>query len=83
MSFEVAATIPVVYCTAFYSLVDLANLRKGESVLIHAAAGGVGQAAIILSQMIGAEIFCTVGSLSKKEHLMQEYNIPEDHIFYR
>ncbi|KAK2623593.1 hypothetical protein QTJ16_007147 [Diplocarpon rosae] len=82
MSFEDASTIPVIYCTAFYSLFDLGRLIKGESVLIHAAAGGVGQAAIILCQMTGAEIFATVGSVAKKEFLMSEYHIPEDHIFY-
>ncbi|KAI9640185.1 hypothetical protein NHQ30_011422 [Ciborinia camelliae] len=82
MTFEDAATIPVIYCTAYYSLFDLARLEKGERLLIHAAAGGVGQAAILLAQMIGAEIFATVGSVSKKEHLMKEYNLPEDHIFY-
>ncbi|PBP22184.1 beta-ketoacyl synthase domain-containing protein-2 [Diplocarpon rosae] len=82
MSFEDASTIPVIYCTAFYSLFDLGRLIKGESVLIHAAAGGVGQAAIILCQMTGAEIFATVSSIAKKEFLMSEYHIPEDHIFY-
>lgn len=82
MSFEDASTIPVIYCTAYYSLFDLGRLVKDESVLIHAAAGGVGQAAIILCQMIGAEIFATVGSVAKKEFLMRKYNIPEDHIFY-
>jgi NADPH:quinone reductase-like Zn-dependent oxidoreductase/malonyl CoA-acyl carrier protein transacylase len=82
MSFVDASTIPVIYCTAYYSLFDLGRLTKGETVLIHAAAGGVGQAAIILSQMVGAEIFATVGSVAKKELLMTEYGIPEDHIFY-
>ncbi|KAE9366807.1 putative polyketide synthase [Stipitochalara longipes BDJ] len=82
MSFEDASTIPVIYCTAYFSLFDLGRLTKGETVLIHAAAGGVGQAAIILSQMVGAEIFATVGSVAKKEFLMTEYGIPEDHIFY-
>ena len=82
MSFEDAATIPVIYCTAYYSLFDVGRLIKGERVLIHAAAGGVGQAAIILCKMVGAEIFATVGSAAKKEFLMSEYGIPEDHIFY-
>jgi NADPH:quinone reductase-like Zn-dependent oxidoreductase len=82
MSLEAAATIPVVYCTAYYSLIDLARLCKGETVLIHAAAGGVGQAAILLSQMIGAEIFATVGTIEKKEFIIKEYGILEDHIFY-
>lgn len=82
MSFEDASTIPVIFCTAYYSLFDLGRLTRGETVLIHAAAGGVGQAAIILSQMLGAEIFATVGSVAKKEFLMSKYQIPEDHIFY-
>lgn len=82
ISFEDASTMPVIYCTAYYSLFDLGRLVKGESVLIHAAAGGVGQAAIILCQMIGAEIFATVGSVAKKQFLMDEYHIPEDRIFY-
>lgn len=60
MTFEDAATIPVIYCTAYYSLFDLARLEKGERILVHAAAGGVGQAAILLAKKIGAEIFATV-----------------------
>lgn len=82
MSFEDASTIPVIFCTAFYSLFDLGRLVKDETVLIHAAAGGVGQAAIMLCKMIGAEVFATVGSIAKKDFLMTEYGIPEDHIFY-
>jgi NADP-dependent 3-hydroxy acid dehydrogenase YdfG len=82
MNFEKASTIPVIFCTAYYSLFDLAHLREGEKVLIHAAAGGVGQAAIQLAKMCGAEIFATVGSVAKKTHIMSEYGIPEDHIFF-
>ncbi|OQE44094.1 hypothetical protein PENCOP_c002G01853 [Penicillium coprophilum] len=82
MSFEVAATVPVVFCTAYYALFDLGQLQAGERVLIHAGAGGVGQAAIMLAQMTGADIFITVGSLDKKRYLMIQYGIPEDRIFY-
>ncbi|KAB8360847.1 hypothetical protein FH972_024581 [Carpinus fangiana] len=82
MSFEAACTIPVVFCTAYYALIDLGRLAEGEKVLIHAAAGGVGQAAIMLAKMIGAEIFATVGSADKKSFLMQQYGLPEDRIFY-
>lgn len=82
LSFEAAATIPVIWSTAYYSLLHVARLEKGESVLIHAAAGGVGQAAIILAQMIGAEIFVTVGSPEKKDYLMKQYSIPEERIFF-
>ncbi|GFF43418.1 lovastatin nonaketide synthase [Aspergillus udagawae] len=81
MSFEDAASIPCIYSTVYYSLFDVAHLQQGESVLIHAAAGGLGQAAIILCQYIGAEIFVTVSSETKKRFLVEEYGIAEDHIF--
>ena len=81
ITFEEAASIPVVYCTSYYAFFDAARLQKGESVLIHSAAGGVGQSAIILAQSIGAEIFATVGSEEKKQLIMDQYGIPEDHIF--
>ncbi|UKZ47848.1 Type I Iterative PKS [Trichoderma virens] len=82
MSFEVATSIPVVYCTAYYGIMDLARLEYGEKILIHAATGGVGQAAIQLAQMVGAEIYATVGSADKKKFLMDTYGIPETRIFY-
>ncbi|KAG6041353.1 Type I Iterative PKS, partial [Claviceps citrina] len=82
MSMEVAASVPVAYCTAYYGLVEIARLEAGERVLIHAAAGGVGQCAIQLAQMVGAEIFATVGSTDKKQLIMDKYGIPEDHIFH-
>ena len=82
MSFESACTAPVVFCTAYYALMDLGRLETDDTVLVHAAAGGVGQAAIILAKMVGAEIFATVGSPSKKQFIMEQYGIPEHHIFY-
>jgi len=82
MSFSVAASIPAVFCTAYYSLIDLGRLEEGESVLIHAAAGGVGQAAIIIAQSVGAKIYATVGSVEKKNFLMETYQLKEDQIFF-
>ncbi|KAI1076604.1 ketoacyl-synt-domain-containing protein [Whalleya microplaca] len=82
MSFEEGATLPLAYSTAYYSLIELGRLHDDDSILIHAAAGAVGQAAISLAQMIGAKVFVTVGSTEKKQFLMEEYAIPEDHIFY-
>lgn len=81
MSFDEAASMPVVYLTAYHSLITTANLTRGESILVHAAAGGVGQAAITIAKQIGAEIFATVGSEEKRKLLVNEYNISEDHIF--
>jgi hypothetical protein len=53
---EAATTIPVAFFTAWYSLVTLAGLRRGEWVLIHGGAGGVGLAAIQIAQRAGAQI---------------------------
>ena len=66
MPFEDAATIPMAFATAEYSLTRLAGLRRGERVLIHAATGGVGLAAVQIAQRAGAEIFATAGSDEKR-----------------
>ena len=81
LSFEEAATLPLVHCTAYYGLCMIAHIRAGQSILIHAAAGGVGQAAIQLAKHFGLEIFATVGSEEKRKLLREVYDIPEDHIF--
>lgn len=59
LDFVAAATLPTAFVTARLSLQDCAGLRPGERVLIHAGAGGVGQAAIQLAQQTGAEVFAT------------------------
>lgn len=82
MEFSVAATIPCVYTTAYHCLFEVARLRKGQSILITAASGGVGQAAIQLAQQAGvSEIFVTLGSKAKKQLVMDEYGIPASHVF--
>ncbi|KAL1968658.1 hypothetical protein VTN77DRAFT_1484 [Rasamsonia byssochlamydoides] len=81
MSFENAATIPVVFLTALYSLCDVARLSAGESVLIHRAAGGTGQAAIQVAKLVGATIYATVSTNEKKDLIVKEYGIEPDHIF--
>ena len=82
MPFTEASAIPVIFVTAWHALHDLARIQPGESVLIHAAAGGTGQAAIQVAKIAGAVIYVTVGSDEKKELLMSKYNLPEDHILY-
>ena len=81
MSFAEGATLPIVYSTAYHALFDIARLQAGESVLIHSAAGGTGQAAIQLARLLKAEIFVTIGSEKKRKLLMDLYDIPETHIF--
>ena len=81
MPMEVAAALPIVFCTAYHSVFTSARLQKGETCLIHAASGGLGQALIMICQMIGVEVFLTCGTLEKKDFLMKTYDVPEDHIF--
>lgn len=79
ISFQDAATLPVVYVTAYYSLVHLCRIRKGEKILIHAAAGGVGIAAIHIAHACGAEVYATVGSKEKKAYI-ESIGVKSDHI---
>ncbi|MEM6447249.1 MAG: SDR family NAD(P)-dependent oxidoreductase, partial [Cyanobacteria bacterium P01_D01_bin.123] len=69
VDFAAAATVPVTFCTA-QAAFDLLGLKRGDKILIHAAAGGVGLAAIQLAQAIGAEIYATA-SAPKQAHLRQ------------
>ena len=59
MSFEAAATVPLAYLTALYALQELGQVKAGERVLVHAAAGGVGMAAVQLCRHFGAEVYGT------------------------
>ncbi|XP_077358210.1 fatty acid synthase isoform X2 [Festucalex cinctus] len=70
---EQAASVPVVYATAYYSLVVRGRLRHGESVLIHSGSGGVGQAAIAIALSKNCKIFTTVGSAEKRAYLQQRF----------
>jgi NADPH:quinone reductase-like Zn-dependent oxidoreductase len=56
LTFKDAATMPICYGTVIESLINLGQLEKGQSVLIHSAAGGVGHAAIQICRMVGAEV---------------------------
>jgi NADPH:quinone reductase-like Zn-dependent oxidoreductase len=65
LDFEGAASIPVNYLTAWLMLVRLGNVRPGETVLVHACAGGVGLAAVQICRHFGAEI---IGTASAGKH---------------
>lgn len=68
-SMERAASLPVAFLTAMLGLQRLAGLKAGQRVLIHAAAGGVGMAAVQLAMRAGAEVYATAGSPTKRERL--------------
>jgi acyl transferase domain-containing protein/acyl carrier protein len=67
LSFEAAAANPLAFLTAHYALDVVGKMQAGERVLIHAAAGGVGMAAVQLAQLAGLEIFATAGSPTKRD----------------
>ena len=69
LSFGAAATIPIAFLTAWHALHHLGRMQKGDRVLIQAATGGVGLAALQLARFAGAEIFATAGSREKRDFL--------------
>ncbi|MFE3830814.1 SDR family NAD(P)-dependent oxidoreductase, partial [Streptomyces sp. NPDC059092] len=77
-SFERAAAVPIAFLTAYHGLVDLAGLRRGRRVLIHAAAGGVGSAAVSLARHLGAEVFGTASPA--KWDALRAAGLAGDHI---
>jgi len=66
LSFEEAATLPVVFMTSWHALKTVANLQPGECILVHAGAGGVGMAAIQIAHHLGAEVIASAGSPAKR-----------------
>ncbi|KAH7027192.1 uncharacterized protein B0I36DRAFT_412585 [Microdochium trichocladiopsis] len=84
MSFEDAASIPLTYVTAYNALVQIARMQPTDSILIHAATGGVGQAAIVLAQHFGVatrNMYVTCSSEAKRRLLVDEYGILPHNIF--
>src|ERR1019366_7375666 len=73
-----AATIPLVYVTAWYSLCHQVRMARGETILIHSAAGGVGGAAIELAKRAGATVIATAGTKEKRAYLRQ---LGVEHVF--
>jgi NADPH:quinone reductase len=65
MTFEEGAAFPIVYPTSYAALVLRAGLRPGETLLVHAAAGGVGLAAVQIGKALGARVIATAGGADK------------------
>src|ERR1035441_4634694 len=77
-SFEQAAAMPVAFLTAYYGLIDLADLRPGQRVLVHAGTGGVGQAAIQIARYRGADVYATASPA--KHQPLRDLGLADDHI---
>ncbi|MEV0408066.1 type I polyketide synthase [Actinoallomurus sp. NPDC050550] len=72
-----AAAVPVAFLTAWYGLVELGGLRRGQSVLIHTATGGVGTAAVRIARHLGAEVYATAGP--DKQAVLEEMGVDATH----
>lgn len=73
-----AAALPLVFATAYYSLVTVGGLKAGETVLVHAASGGLGLAAIQVARKLGARVIATAGSPEKVAYL---HGLGIEHVF--
>nr|APX43987.1 polyketide synthase [Pestalotiopsis microspora] len=76
-----AASMPLAYSLALLALKRTARIMRNETVLIHSAAGAVGQACVTIAQHAGARVFATAGTESKRDLLHTTFGIPKDHIF--
>ena len=77
-SYAQAAATPVAFLTVCYALTDLAGVQSGQKVLVHAAAGGVGMAAVQLARQLGAEVYATASP--GKWDALRSLGLPDDHI---
>jgi len=75
LTYADAATLPAVFFTAYHCLIDVAGLKKGETILIHTASGGVGLVAIQVAKNAGAKIIATAGSRRKRAYLREVMGI--------
>lgn len=80
VAFTSGAILPFPFMAAYYALVEVANLRKGESILVGNVASDTGKAIIQLATSIGAEVFALVSSGVEKDNLVEELNIPVSRI---
>lgn len=76
-----AAALPSAFIAAQYALLEVSSLVKGQKVLLHSAASALGQAAIQITLLVGAEVFALVGSKEQKDVLIEQYGISPTRIF--
>ncbi|MCX6406699.1 MAG: SDR family NAD(P)-dependent oxidoreductase [Propionibacteriales bacterium] len=77
-SFAQGAAVPIAFTTAYYALHDLADVQQGQTVLVHAAAGGVGMAAVSLARHAGADVLATASPA--KHDAVQARGLPADRV---
>ncbi|KAI1390359.1 uncharacterized protein F4822DRAFT_443215 [Hypoxylon trugodes] len=81
LSFEAAVTTLIPSLTVYHALVDIGKLQAGDKVLIHSAAGNLGQLAVQIAKAQGADILVTTSSPEETQFLVSNFDIPESRIF--
>ncbi|KAJ5521413.1 hypothetical protein N7527_005528 [Penicillium freii] len=81
-TFEYLLLHPILFSTALYALHHHAYTKEGESILIHSAAGSLGNTTIQIAQLAKAEIYTTVSTEEKKDYLVKAFNLKREHIFH-
>jgi acyl transferase domain-containing protein/NADPH:quinone reductase-like Zn-dependent oxidoreductase len=82
ITFELAATLPLSFCTVAYGLLEQAGLSEGGTVLVHDAGSTLGQVALSTARMFDAQLWTTVKTTEEKKLLMREFSIPQERIWY-
>jgi NADPH:quinone reductase-like Zn-dependent oxidoreductase len=82
-TFEQAAAFPVQALTAYYGLKELGNIKPGQTVLVHSAAGGVGLLTLQILAKIGANAITTVSSKEKADFLVSQFNLKPEQVIIR
>lgn len=82
LSWAEAASIPVAYTTAYAILHDSGTVRKADTILVHSATTSLGQAAVQLAQLAGAEVFVTVDDNDGRDFMETTYGISRDHVAF-
>ncbi|MBV9445024.1 MAG: SDR family NAD(P)-dependent oxidoreductase, partial [Streptosporangiaceae bacterium] len=77
-SFAQAAAVPMAFATAWHALVDLAKARAGQRILVHAATGGVGMAAVTIARHLGLDVYATASP--GKHHVLTRMGLDETHV---
>ncbi|RKN11893.1 type I polyketide synthase [Streptomyces radicis] len=77
-TFERGAAVPVIFLTAWMGLVELGGLGRGDRILVHAATGGLGLAALQIARHVGAEVYATASPA--KQHVLRGLGLDDDHI---
>ena len=81
MSLENGAAIPISFMSAYHGLMEIADLQRGQTILIHGAARAMGEAALVIARHIGADFLAIVSNFAEEEYLVTRLGVSHSQIF--